>query len=122
MTGSTIPRIHVYGNGLIGAKVEGKELQLKDWFEPANWFWLQKRDLDMQVTPAIFNFNDKELMVTGSKECRVYLLDTRDAGGDDHQTPLFRTPLLCNEEVNFDSAGIWGRMASWQDTNGTRWV
>ena len=116
------PENRMFGNGLIGVKVEGKQLQLQDWFEPYNWFWLEKRDLDIQVTPAIFPFKDKELMVIGSKECRVYLLDTRDAGGNDHQTPLYRTPMLCNEEVNFASAGIWGSMASWQDSNGTRWV
>lgn len=111
-----------YGNGLIGAKVVGNELQLKDWYEPTNWAWMQKRDLDMQVTPAIFNYKGRELMVTGSKECRVYLLDTRSAGGTNHQTPLVRTPLLCNEETNFASAGIWGSMATWEDSKGTRWA
>jgi outer membrane protein assembly factor BamB len=30
--------------------------------------------------------------------------------------------LICNEEVNFASAGIWGSMASWEDSKGTRWV
>jgi outer membrane protein assembly factor BamB len=116
------PSTQTYGNGLIGAKVEGDELKLKDYFEPANWYWLQKRDLDMQVTPAIFDFNGRELMITGSKECRVYLLDTKSAGGADHQTPLFRTQLLCNEEADFQSAGIWGSMASWEDSKGTRWA
>jgi outer membrane protein assembly factor BamB len=111
-----------YGNGLIGAKVAGNELKLKDWYIPSNWAWMSKRDLDMQVTPAIFTYKGRELMVTGSKECRVYLLDTKSAGGENHQTPLYRTPLLCNEEVNFASAGIWGSMASWEDSNGTRWV
>jgi outer membrane protein assembly factor BamB len=115
------PENQVYGNGLIGARVEGGELKLKDWFEPKNWLWLFKRDLDMQVTPAIFPFKGRELMITGSKECRVYLLDTKSAGGADHQTPLYRTPLLCNEEVDFQSAGIWGSMASWEDSKGTRW-
>ena len=112
----------VYGNGLIGAKVVGNELKITDWFEPSNWIWLQKRDLDFQVTPAIFKFKDRELMVTASKECRVYLLDTKSAGGSNHITPLFRTELLCNEEVDFQSAGIWGSMASWVDSKGQRWV
>jgi outer membrane protein assembly factor BamB len=116
------PANQVYGNGLIGAHVVGNELKLKDYFEPSNWIWLQKRDLDMQVTPAIFKYKDKELMVTGSKECRVYLLDTKSAGGDNHQTPLYRTPMLCNEEVDFQSAGIWGSMATWEDSKGTRWA
>lgn len=118
------PANQVYGNGLIGAKVDPatKELKIRDWFEPSNWIWLQKRDLDMQVTPAIFPFKGQELMVTGSKECRMYLLDTKNAGGANHQTPLDRTPLICNEETDFQSAGIWGNMASWEDAKGTRWV
>jgi len=111
-----------YGNGLIGARVDGDELKIEDYYIPSNWTWLEKRDLDFQVTPAIFNYKGRELMTTASKECRVYLLDTKNAGGDDHQTPLDRTPIICNEEVNFASAGIWGAMDSWEDARGTRWV
>jgi outer membrane protein assembly factor BamB len=116
------PDKQTYGNGLIGAKVEGDELKIKDWYIPSNAVWLQKRDLDMQVTPAIFDFKGRELMVTGSKECRVYLLDTKSAGGENHRSPLYRTPLLCNEEADFQSAGIWGEMATWLDHDGTRWA
>jgi len=116
------PATQTYGNGLIGAKVVDGELKLQDYFEPRNWAWLQSRDLDMQVTPSIFKWKGRELMVVGSKECRMYLLDVKNAGGDDHQTPLDRTPLMCNEEVNFMSAGIWGSMATWEDAQGTRWV
>ena len=111
-----------YGNGLIGARVEGNELKLKDWYIPSNWAWLFKKDLDMQVTPAIFKYKGRELMVTGSKECRLYLLDPRSAGGEDHQTPVYRTPLICNEEVNFASTGIWGSMTTFEDSKGTRWI
>jgi outer membrane protein assembly factor BamB len=111
-----------YGNGLIGARVEGNELKLKDYYIPSNWAWLFKKDLDMQVTPAIFTYKGRELMVTGSKECRLYLLDPKSAGGQDHQTPIYRTPLICNEEVNFASTGIWGSMTTWEDSRGTRWV
>jgi outer membrane protein assembly factor BamB len=111
-----------YGNGLVGAKVIDGELHLEDYYMPLNWSWLQKRDLDFQVTPAIFPFKGRELMTTASKECRVYLLSTTDTGGEDHQTPLYRTPLLCNEEVNFAGTGIWGSMASWADAQQNRWV
>jgi hypothetical protein len=116
------PATQTYGNGLVGAKVVGNQLKLQDYYIPKNWAWLQSRDLDMQVTPAIFKYKGRELMVAASKECRVYLLDTKESGGDDHQTPLDRTPLVCNEEVNFASAGIWGGMASWEDSQGTRWI
>ena len=52
----------------------------------------------------------------------MYLMDTDSIGGDDHRTPLYRTPLFCNEEVNFASAGVWGSLATWEDAKGTRWV
>ena len=118
------PENGIYGNGIVGLKPDAKtkSLLLEDYYGPSNAEWLVKRDLDMQVTPAIFNYKGKELMVDAGKECRVYLMDTTSIGGDDHRTPLYRTPLICNEEVNYSSAGIWGSMASWEDAKGTRWV
>ena len=118
------PENGIFGNGIVGVKQnpETKSLDLADYYAPTNAEWLAKRDLDMQVTPAIFDYKGRELMVDAGKECRVYLLDTKSIGGDDHRTPLYRTPLLCNEDVNFASAGIWGSLATWQDAQGTRWV
>jgi outer membrane protein assembly factor BamB len=102
--------------------VTPKDLKLKDYFAASNAAFLWKRDLDMNVTPAIFDYQGRELLATSSKECRVFLLDAKSLGGADHRTPLFRSPLMCNEEVNFAAAGVWGSMASWQDASGTRWV
>ncbi|MEO7651260.1 MAG: PQQ-binding-like beta-propeller repeat protein, partial [Bryobacteraceae bacterium] len=118
------PENGIYGNGLIGVKQnpDTKALELVDYFGPPNAEWLWKRDLDMQVTPAIFNYKGKEYMVDAGKECRVYLMDTESIGGDDHSTPLYQTPLLCNELVDFAEAGIWGSMATWEDAKGVRWV
>ena len=120
--GTYDPENQVYGNGLIAVRLEGDQLKLKDYFIPSNWAWLRKRDLDMNVTPAIFNYKGRELMVTSSKECRIWLLDPKSLGGADHQTPLYRTPLLCNEEVDFAATGVWGSMATWEDARGTRWI
>ena len=118
------PENGIYGNGLIGVQQnpKTKAVDLVDYYGPSNAEWLWKRDLDMQVTPAIFPYKGRELMVDAGKECRVYLMDTESVGGDDHRTPLYRTPLICNEDVNFASAGIWGSMATWDDSKGTRWV
>ncbi len=118
------PENGIYGNGIIGVQQnpQTKALELVDYYGPSNAEWLVKRDLDMQVTPVIFNYKGKELMVDAGKECRMYLMDTASIGGDDHRTPLYRSPLLCNEDVNFASAGIWGSLASWEDAKGTRWV
>ncbi len=118
------PADGTYGDGIIGVQQnpKTKALDLVDYYGPTNAEWLVKRDLDMQVTPVIFHYQGKELMVDAGKECRLYLMDTDSIGGDDHRTPLYRGPLLCNEDVNFASAGIWGSLASWEDSKGTRWV
>jgi outer membrane protein assembly factor BamB len=118
------PENGVYGNGIIGVKQnsETKSLDLVDYYGPSNAEWLVKRDLDMQVTPAIFNYKGKEYMVDASKEGRLYFMDTESIGGDDHRTPVYRTPLICNEIVDFAEAGIWGSLATWEDAKGTRWL
>ncbi len=118
------PENGVYGNGIIGIKQDPvtKAAKLVDYYGPSNAEWLWKRDLDMQVSCAIFKYKGKELMVDAGKECVMYLMDTDSIGGDDHRTPLHRTPLYCNEEVNFASAGVWGSLATWEDAKGTRWV
>ncbi len=118
------PENGTYGDGIVGLKQnpDTKALELVDYYGPTNAEWLVKRDLDMQVTPTIFHYKGHELMVDAGKECRLYLMDTQSIGGDDHRTPLYRSPLLCNEDVNFASAGIWGSLASWEDSKGVRWV
>lgn len=122
--GNYNPEIGSFGNGIVGIQqnTETKAAELVDYYGPTNAAWLWKRDLDMQVTPVIFNYKGRELMADAGKECRVYLLDTESIGGDDHRTPLYRTPLICNEDVNFASNGIWGSMATWQDARSVRWV
>jgi outer membrane protein assembly factor BamB len=118
------PASGVYGSGIIGVKQDPqtKALTLADFYGPSNAEFLVKRDLDMQVTPAIFSYKGRELMVDAGKECRIYLMDTKSIGGDDHRTPLYRSPQICNEDYNSASAGIWGSMATWEDTQGTRWI
>jgi outer membrane protein assembly factor BamB len=118
------PENGIFGNGIIGVKQnpETKALELVDYYGPTNAEWLWKRDLDMQVTPAIFDYKGREYMIDASKECRIYLMDTESIGGDDHRTPAYRTPLICNEIVDFAEAGIWGSLATWEDTDGTRWI
>ena len=118
------PENGVFGNGIVGLQMDPGtgSLELYDYYGPSNAEWLFKRDLDMQVTPAIFHYKGRELMVDAGKECVIYLMDLESIGGDDHRTPLYRSQLVCNEEVNFASAGVWGAMASWEDSDGTVWV
>lgn len=97
-------------------------LTLKDYYTPTNREWLTKRDLDMGVTPVVFPYQGRDLVVSSGKEGRYYLLDSKSLGGANHTTPLFRTPLLSNINANFQTEGTWGSLASWKSMNGTRWV
>jgi len=121
--GDYLPEQQIYGQAMIGVKQnpDSKALELKDWYAPSNAYWMRKRDLDFNTASPIFQYKGKEYLASSSKECRIWLLDTAMLGGEDHRTPTYRTPLICNEEVNF-TMGVWGALASWEDASGTRWV
>lgn len=118
------PKNLVIGNSVVGFKKsdDGKSWVVKDWYTPPNWDWLRRRDLDPNNTPTVFSWHGKEYIAASGKECRVYLLDPQNVGGPNHDTPLFKTPLVCNEIVDFQNAGSWGALSSWEDAKGTRWV
>lgn len=122
--GDYYPEQWVFGQSIIAVKQnpDTKALELSDWFTPSNAVWLRKRDLDMNVTGPVFDYKGREYTVHSSKECRIWLLDTSAMGGEDHRTPVYRTPLVCNETVHFAAAGAWGALATWEDTDGTRWI
>jgi len=111
------------GNGIVAVKIDAnKQLQLADYFAPKNANWLQRRDLDVNVTPMVFDYQGTKFLVGTSKECRLWLLDRDNLGGEDHRTPLDTSPLICNDIQAFDAKGIWGSLSTWQDASGTQWV
>jgi outer membrane protein assembly factor BamB len=110
-----------YANSVVGVHIQNGQMKLKDYYTPTNWEWLRKRDLDPNNTPTVFKYKGRELVAASGKECRLYLIDPESAGGENHQTPAFKTPLFCNEEVDFQDMGSWGALSSWED-RGTRWV
>jgi outer membrane protein assembly factor BamB len=97
-------------------------LTLKDYYTPSNHAWLTKRDLDMNTTPVVFPYKGRDLLVGSGKEGRYFLMDSKSLGGPDHRTPLYRSPLVSNKNVNFQTEGSWGSFASWEGKDGTRWV
>jgi outer membrane protein assembly factor BamB len=100
-----------------------RELKLKDYYTPTNREWITKRDLDMgSISPVVFPYKGRDLIVGAGKEGRLYLLDSKSLGGDDHRTALYRSELLTNEDVDFAGRGFWGSFATWEDAKGTRWV
>ena len=131
--GDYLPEQQIFGQAMIGVKQnpQTKALEMKDWYAPPNAYWMRKRDLDFSAASPIFDYKGREYLVSASKECRIWLLDTSALGGEDHRTAVYRTPLICNEEVNF-TMGVWGALASWEEradasspskeANGTRWI
>jgi outer membrane protein assembly factor BamB len=100
-----------------------QNLKLADYFTPRNRTWMTKKDLDMgSIGPTVFNFKNWELAAASGKEGVIFLLDTKSLGGADHRTPLYRSPLLANEEINFAGKGFWGAFSTWEDAAGTRWL
>jgi outer membrane protein assembly factor BamB len=98
-------------------------LRLLDTFTPANWEYLEEKDLDISSTsPSIFTFQKWTLLASAGKEAVVSLLDADSLGGANHHTPLYRSPRLGNDEVAHDDRGVWGSMATWQDGQGRRWL
>lgn len=104
-------------------ELSGRELKLVDTYTPLNREWLTRKDLDMgNITPAVFPFRGRELLAGGGKEGRIFLLDTNSLGGESHRQPLYRSPLLTNEEVNHAAHGFWGAFATWEDQDRARWL
>ena len=122
--GDYFPERQIFGQAIVAVKQnpETKALEMTDWYAPSNAYWLRKRDLDMNATGPVFEYKGKEYTVHTSKECRLWLLDTSAMGGEDHRTPVAQTPLICNEEVQYQAAGPWGALATWEDADGSRWI
>lgn len=100
-----------------------KDLKLTDYYTPSNREWITRKDLDMgNVSPVVFRYRDREYLVGAGKEGRLYLLDTAALGGDTHRDPLFRSPLMTNEDVAYAGHGFWGALASWQDAQSNHWL
>jgi outer membrane protein assembly factor BamB len=103
--------------------LSAKDLKLIDYYTPANRAWISKKDLDMgNMSPVVFKYKDWELVAGGGKEGVIYLLDAKSLGGADHRTPLFRSPLYTNEDVDFASRGFWGAMTAYTDASDQTWL
>lgn len=103
--------------------VDAKTLQLKSYFTPKNYAYIDKKDLDMgNTTPVVFPYGKKELVATGGKEGVLWLLDAADLGGPDHCTPLYASPLLANPKGSYFGHGFWGALSTWTEKDGTRWL
>jgi outer membrane protein assembly factor BamB len=100
-----------------------KELRLGEYYTPDNREWLTRKDLDMgNMSPVVFDWNGQELVAAAGKEGRIYLLDTKLPGGENHRVPVYRSELLTNEDVAYAGHGFWGSFATYEDAKKSRWL
>ena len=87
--------------------------------------WIFKRDLDISVSPSIFTYGGKEMMVYTHKTCRLHLVDlaaVRAAGAKALRQTLDTSSLICNDRQLWDENGAWGAITTAQDSAGKQWV
>lgn len=111
-----------YSNSVVSASLP--RLNLIDYYLPPNWRYLQKKDLDMgSASPVYFGWRNRKLVATGTKESIVRLLDAGALGGGDHQTPLYTSPQLGNDNgICCEGLGIWGALSTARDDEGQTWL
>ena len=99
-------------------------LDVKDYFTPQGDLPPVRKGVSTPgLTPAVFNWNGKELVAAGGRDGRVYLLDSTSLGGSDHHTPLAKSDPIATPDSNYSGNGLWGNFATWEDEdNNIRWV
>ena len=100
-------------------------LDVKDYFTPSGSLPpVRKGIASPGVTPAVFSWNDKTIVVAGGRDGRLYLLDGSSLGGANHRSPLYASDPVVKPDPHYGGDGIWGTFATWEDAaNGnTRWI
>jgi outer membrane protein assembly factor BamB len=109
-----------YGNSVM--LLEPKTLKVLDYFTPWGTEFLNTKDLDLgSANPIVFTYKNWELVAAAAKESTIYLLDAKNLGGPNHDTPLFQQ-RYANDYFELAGKGVWGAMSTWVDPQGERWL
>jgi outer membrane protein assembly factor BamB len=117
------PASGIYGETVLA--LAPKELRIVDSFTAPNWQYLNAKDLDLGAAgPVVFPFQKRTLVASAAKEGVVYLLDANALGGGlaQHSKPLYQSARLGNEEELLGGRGVWGAMATYEDSQGQRFL
>jgi outer membrane protein assembly factor BamB len=81
-------------------------LNVKDYFVVSSKS-VKKGDLEAPgITPLVFPWKGRDVIVAGGRDGRVYVLDSRSLGGSDHKTPLFKTDVLAEAGKEHGKSGF----------------
>ena len=99
-----------------------RDLKQKDYFMFGGKPTRKKDRLNPGITPLVFPYKGRDVVMAGGRDGRLYLLDSRSLGGADHHTSLLATDPLGRVAKNYDAAGFEGAFSSWVDVDtNTRW-
>jgi outer membrane protein assembly factor BamB len=99
-----------------------KDLKVKDYFTSNEKPVDKKMVAGQGITPLVFSFAGKEMLLAGGRDGRLYLLDSRSLGGPDHHTPLYSSERIAQRDKKGGGYGFRGTFSSWVDfNNGARW-
>lgn len=114
------PGKRIFGNTMF--RLHPETLELVDYYTPANWEYVWKRDFDITASALVLDYKGSEFVVIGGKEGVLYLMEAEDMGGLTHHDNLYTTPLLSNDDEWFEAKGLWGGFSSYVDDQGRVWV
>lgn len=98
--------VYVHAGGKVIA-LTPKELKEKDHFALPG-------TSGTGMTPVVFRHDGRDLVVAGTGDGELFVLDSGSLGGTDHRTPLARARA---------SGPLHGAFASWEDPDtGMRWI
>ncbi len=98
-----------------------RDLKVKDYFIISHNS-IKKRNTEAPgITPVVFSFPGKDVLIAGGRNGRLYLLDSRSLGGANHRTPLFASAAFAQTSKNYNGNGFRGVFSTWMDVDtGTR--
>jgi hypothetical protein len=104
-------------------KLAPRAARLMDSYTPSNWMDNLMHDMSGSANPVVFNFAGKTLLAVSQKEGVLRILDANNLGGANHQTPLWQSPKLGNDQKTGTDPGrgVWGAIAT-TENNGRRFL
>ncbi len=75
------------------------------------------------VTPAVFQWKGKDVVIAAGGAGAVYLLSAASLGGPDHHTPLAASEPVASAGSPYSGYGLRGDFSTWLDPDsGARWI
>ena len=91
--------------------------------KPKSYFVLGNKPVNSGtpgVSPVVFSFQGRDVVIAGGRDGRLYLLDSKTLGTSDRQVPLFSSSQLLRSGKQ--GAGFRGVFSTWSEVDtGARW-